>query len=88
MEHNQSGIDRHLLIMILCCAIPMAALAAILVLKVPIPQVLSYGLILLCPLSHILMMAFMGRHKHNEPGTSQHSAANTRATPDTSASGR
>ena len=71
MEHNQSGISRHLLIMILCCAIPMAALAAIFVLKVPIPQLLSYGLIALCPLSHILMMAFMGRHKQDDPGTVQ-----------------
>ena len=86
MEHNQTCISRHMLIMILCCAIPMAALAAIFVLKIPVPQVMSYGLVLLCPLGHILMMAFMGGHKHDNPGTSQQLAANTPAAPDKSAS--
>lgn len=86
MQHNQYGMNRHLLIMILCCAIPMAALAAIFVLGIPIPQVLSYGLILLCPLSHVLMMAFLGGHKHDDPGTSQQLGTNTAATPDKPAS--
>lgn len=65
MEHNTSHGNRHMLLMILCCLIPVAALAAIFVLKIPVPQVLTYGLILLCPLSHFLMMGLMGRGQHD-----------------------
>jgi len=65
MAHNTSHNNRHLLLMILCCLIPAAALAAIFVLKIPAPQVLTYGLILLCPLSHFLMMELMGRGQHD-----------------------
>jgi hypothetical protein len=64
MAHNTSHSNRHLLLMSLCCLIPIAALAAIFVLKIPAPQVLTYGLILLCPLSHFLMMGLMGREQH------------------------
>ena len=86
MEHNQSGISRHMLIMILCCAIPMAAAAVVFALKVPISQVLSYGLTLLCPLSMLLMMRFMGGHNHDRPGSSQTLGGDKRATPDKPAS--
>jgi len=64
-----SSGKRHVLLMILCCLIPVAALAAIFVLKILVPQVLTYGLILLCPLSHVLMM---GR------GQNDHAVASTR----------
>ena len=64
----------HLLIMILCCLIPVVALAAIFLFKVPVSSVLLYGLILLCPLSHLLMMKFMG-HDHS------HSTATPEASP-------
>lgn len=76
MEHSTSLGNRHMLLMILCCLIPVAALGAIFVLKIPAPQILTYGLILLCPLSHVLMMGLMGRQHHdqaadaaNRPGT-------------------
>jgi hypothetical protein len=39
----------------------MVALAAIFLFRIPVPTVLTYAIILLCPVSHILMMAVMGR---------------------------
>lgn len=57
----------HMLIMILCCLIPIVGLAAIYIFKLPLNIVIYGALILLCPLSHILMMKFMV-HDH-EPGS-------------------
>ena len=55
---------RHMLIMVLCCAIPLLAIGAITLFKIPASRVLTTALFLLCPLSHILMMKFMGRSDH------------------------
>jgi len=65
---------KHMLIMVACCLIPIAALAAITVFKIPVSTVV-YGVILLvCPLSHLLMMKFMmGGHDHQEQNTHEHS---------------
>lgn len=53
----------HFLLMLLCCLIPLAGIAAIALFRVPASSVLYFGLVLLCPLMHVLMMATM-RHDH------------------------
>ena len=78
MENHAFHGSRHLWIMVLCCLIPVAALTAIFALKIPVSQVLTFGLILLCPLSHFLLMGLMGRDRH-EHGEATRSTANTAA---------
>ncbi len=58
-------MNRHLWIMLLCCLIPVAALGAIFLFGIPISNVLFVGLLLLCPLLHLLMMRG-GGHAHGE----------------------
>src|SRR3990172_10220858 len=53
----------HLGLMLLCCLIPLAGIAAMVLFRVPTSSVLYFGLVLLCPLMHVLMMATM-RHDH------------------------
>ena len=61
---------KHALIMVACCLIPIVAFALISVFKIPVSGLLSIGLILLCPISHLVMMKFMGsEHEGNHSET-------------------
>jgi len=53
---------KHVLIMLACCLIPLAALAAILVFKIQANSVIYFGILLLCPVLHLLMMRNMLGH--------------------------
>ncbi len=59
---------KHGLMMVACCVIAMGALAAVLLFKVPVNNVFIVLMILICPLSHFLMMGMMGHgeHDHNQ----------------------
>jgi len=54
---------KHMLIMLACCLVPLAALAAIAVFNIPANTVIYFGILLLCPLMHFAMMRNMD-HAH------------------------
>lgn len=57
---EQKGMSKHTLIMLLCCLIPLAILGVLWAIGVS-ASYLIFGVLLLCPLLHMLMMR--GGHK-------------------------
>lgn len=60
---------KHTILMLACCLIGMGSVAAVLLFGIPINKVLFGLMILVCPLSHLLMMRFMGHADHDHPNT-------------------
>lgn len=63
--HAQGG---HPWWMMALCMAPIAAIVAVTVFQVPLSSMLLFGLVLLCPLSHLLMMRGHGHgsdHAHH-----------------------
>jgi len=59
---------KHTIIMLACCLVPIAGLVLIAFFKIPVSTVLLGAMILICPLSHLLMIAFMGPdHDAHQP---------------------
>ena len=74
MNHNHSsnnGHTSHLLLMLLCCLIPVALIAAVAIFGFSLGALtpyLPFALVLLCPLMMIFMMRGMG-HEHDAADT-------------------
>ena len=63
---GHKGMSKHALIMALCCLMPLALLAVLWAMGVS-ESYLVFGVILLCPILHIVMMRGMhksGDHDH------------------------
>jgi hypothetical protein len=52
-------LSKHTLIMLVCCLVTAAAFAAFIIFNVPLNTVLLFALVLVCPLSHLLLMKYM-----------------------------
>lgn len=67
---------KHMLIMLACCLIPVAALTAFFVFNIPLNSIVVGALVLICPLSHLLMMKFMMKdHNGHTPQEHAHQAS-------------
>lgn len=57
---------KHALLMVACCLVPLIGLGIINFFHIPLGQAASFGLVLLCPLGHLLMMKTMMHGDHEE----------------------
>jgi len=56
-------MNKHALLMLACCLIPLALVGVVLASGVSLGGILPFAVMLLCPLMHVLMMRGMG-HDH------------------------
>ena len=63
---------KHLMIMLACCLIPLAGLTIAILFDVPFNSIFFYGMLLLCPLLHVIMMRSMIGGRHEPTNHAQH----------------
>lgn len=62
MDHSTHTVDkRHLWLMLICCLIPITALAVVWLFKISVSGPVLIALVLLCPLSHLALMGLFTR---------------------------
>jgi hypothetical protein len=59
---------KHWVLMILGCGLPLLGLTAVYLFKLQLSSVLLFGLVLLCPVLHLLMLRDHARHDSSNPG--------------------
>ena len=89
MNHdNSQGMGKHMLIMLVCCLVPLALILAVSVFGLSLGALsglLPYALVLLCPLMMIFMMRGMG-HDHGAaqpPANTQTAPADSKSSKET-----
>lgn len=68
-QHNNGTHSSHKWMMILCCVLPIALVAILFITRSAtgsVGSVLPLFLVLLCPLSHLILMPLMMRKKKNQ----------------------
>lgn len=68
-HEKKHGMGKHMFIMLLCCLIPVVLLIALPFLNIEnrsMYNYLSFGIFLLCPLLHGVMMFGMGKHSKKD----------------------
>jgi len=63
-ESAKTG-KRHLWLMVICCLMPVAALAAVWLFNAPVSGPVLIALVLLCPLSHLALMRLLMRESRD-----------------------
>ena len=75
MNHdNSQGMGKHMLLMLVCCLVPLALILAVSVFGLSLgalQPLVPFALALLCPLMMIFMMRGMG-HDHGASNAHQH----------------
>lgn len=57
---------KHIFIMLICCLVPIGAWTALSIFNVPLNTLLLAGVILLCPILHLVMMKSMMHNEEHE----------------------
>jgi hypothetical protein len=65
---GQHSGNKHMLIMLLCCLVPLAIVFAVTTLGVPLGNIATFALVLMCPLMHLFMMKGMMGHGAQDQG--------------------
>lgn len=56
-------MSKHTLLMLACCLVPLALIGAINAFQIELSGLLPIAILLICPLTHLLMMRGMGHDK-------------------------
>ncbi|MER3458965.1 MAG: hypothetical protein C4309_10400 [Chloroflexota bacterium] len=75
MDHSTHTADkRHLWLMLICCLIPITALAVVWLFNISVSGPVLIALVLLCPLSHLALMGlFMRESREHNSAHGEHS---------------
>ena len=57
---------KHVLVMVLCCLIPLIGYAAVSLLGIRINAILFCGMVFVCPILHLILMLSLKRHIYDD----------------------